>query len=149
MTVEELYRQIIDAWNARDAEAFSALFIVDGEIVGFDGSQATGRGQIHEHLKGVFAAHETQKYVGVVEKITTVTIDVAIVHAVVGMVNKATNAVDPKLNAVQRLVGVHRSGDWRAALLQTTPAAYHGRPDDVAKLTEQLTGARATGDNAR
>ena len=149
MTVEELYRQIIDAWNARDAEAFSGLFIVDGEIVGFDGSQATGRGQIHEHLKGVFASHETMKYVGVVQKITTVTTDVAIVHGGVGMVSVATNEIEPKLNAVQRLVGVHRSGDWRAALLQTTPAAYHGRPGDVAQLTEQLTAARASGDNAR
>ncbi|MBX3160294.1 MAG: SgcJ/EcaC family oxidoreductase [Deltaproteobacteria bacterium] len=149
MTVEELYRQIIDAWNARDAEAFAALFTVDGEIVGFDGSQATGRGQIHEHLKAVFDSHETMKYVGVVDKVTTVTTDVAIVHAVVGMVSKATDQIEPKLNAVQRLVGVHRSGDWRAALLQTTPAAYHGRPDDVARLTATLTAARASGDNAR
>jgi hypothetical protein len=47
-------------------------------------------------------------------------------------------ALDPKLHAIQRLTAVHRGGDWRIALLQSTPAAFHGRPDEVAQLTAEL-----------
>src|SRR4051812_47943145 len=106
MTVEELYRQIIDAWNARDAAAFSELFILDGEIVGFDGSQATGRGAIAEHLRHVWEDHKTPPYVAIVQTITTVTTDVAIVRAVSG--NVIDNVVKPDLLAIQRLTAVHR-----------------------------------------
>jgi hypothetical protein len=39
---------------------------------------------------------------------------------------------------VHSLVAVGTAGGWRAALFQSTPAAWHGRPDDVAQLTEEL-----------
>jgi hypothetical protein len=32
-----------------------------------------------------------------------------------------------------------RDGDaWKIALFQNTPAAFHGRPEESAKLTEEL-----------
>jgi len=51
MTVEELYGHLIDAWNRRDADAFAGLFVLDGETIGFDGTQHTGRGAIAEQLQ--------------------------------------------------------------------------------------------------
>ncbi len=63
MTVEELYANLIDAWNRRDAAAFEALFILDGDLVGFDGSQAHGQGAIGEHLREIFGEHPTSTYV--------------------------------------------------------------------------------------
>ena len=37
--VVELYTQLLEAWNARSADAFAALFTADASVVGFDGSQ--------------------------------------------------------------------------------------------------------------
>jgi uncharacterized protein (TIGR02246 family) len=37
--IRELYRQMLDGWNKRDASAFAAPFAEDGESIGFDGSQ--------------------------------------------------------------------------------------------------------------
>ena len=37
--VSELHKQVLDAWNRRDAADFAALFAVDAYVVGFDGSQ--------------------------------------------------------------------------------------------------------------
>ena len=142
MTVEDLYQQLIDAWNKRDADAFAALFVLDGEAVGFDGTQHTGRGTIAEQLRAIFASHPTQPYVAKIQGVTTVTTDVAIVRAVAGMAPPGKRDLDPKLHAIHRMTAVHRGGIWQVSLFQNTPAQYHGRPDDVAKLTAELDAAR-------
>lgn len=41
-------------------------------------------------------------------------------------------------NAIQTIVAVKSDDDWRIAQLQNTPAAFHGRPDEAAVLTEEL-----------
>jgi uncharacterized protein (TIGR02246 family) len=38
-----LYRQLLEAWNRRDAERFAALFADNGNSVGFDGSAMNGQ----------------------------------------------------------------------------------------------------------
>lgn len=138
MIVEALYQRGIECWNKRDADALAELFILDGDVVGFDGSQYTGRGAIHEQLKKIFESHETPPYTFKIQGVTTVTTDVAIVRAIVGMVPPGKTDLDPALHAVQRMTAVFRGGDWRIALLMTTPAEYHGRPDEVAKHTADL-----------
>ncbi len=138
MIVEDLYRQMIEAWNKRDADALAELFILDGEVVGFDGSQHTGRGTIAEQMRAIFASHPTPPYTAKILGITTVTTDVAVVRAIAGMIPVGKTELDPKLHAIQRLTAVFRGGDWRIALLQTTPAQFHGRPDEVAQMTAQL-----------
>jgi uncharacterized protein (TIGR02246 family) len=138
MMVEDTYQQLIDAWNRRDADAFAELFIVDGECIGFDGSTYTGRGEIHEQIRAVFAAHATQAYRVKVVGVITVTTDVAIVRAFAGMAKPGQQALAPELHTVHRLTAVRRSGDWRIALFQNTPAQLHGRPDEVAQITQLL-----------
>lgn len=143
MMVEDLHTAFIAAWNKRDADALAELFILDGDVVGFDGSQCTGRGSIHEEMKKIFASHPTPPYLAKVTGVTTVTTDVAIVRAIAGMVPPGKSELDPALHAVQRLTAVFRGGDWRIALLHTTPAQYHGRPEEVAKHTAALTAVQA------
>ncbi|HEU0033763.1 MAG TPA: SgcJ/EcaC family oxidoreductase [Kofleriaceae bacterium] len=138
MTVEDLYRQLIEAWNKRDADAYAELFIVDGEAIGFDGTQHTGRGVIHEQIKAIFAKYPTQPYTTKILGVTTVTTDVAIVRAIAGMAKPGQSALAPELLTVMRLTAVHRAGDWRIALLQSTPAQLHGRADEVARLLNEL-----------
>ena len=63
-------------------------------------------------------------------------------RAVAGMVPAGQDDLLPALNAVQSLVAVQREGQWRIALFQNTPAAFHGRPEAVEALTEELRQAR-------
>ena len=42
---------------------------------------------------------------------------------------------------MQTLVAVERDGGWKVALFQNTPAAWHGREDDVKALTAELQEA--------
>jgi hypothetical protein len=65
-------------------------------------------------------------------------------RAVAGMILPGTTDVNPAVNAVQTLGGVHRADGWRVALFQSTPAAFHGRPEDVEKLTAELRAALPT-----
>jgi len=49
-----------------------------------------------------------------------------------------SSAIKQDKNAVQSLVATRTDGDWAIPLYQNTPAQWHGRPDDVAALTQEL-----------
>lgn len=57
-------------------------------------------------------------------------------RAIVGMV--PDGELVPALNAHQTLVAVKRDSQWTIELFQNTPAQFHGRPDLVEQMTEEL-----------
>ena len=61
--IRRLYEQILIAWNQQDAPAMAAQFEEDGNLVGYDGSQADSRAAIEDHLQPIFADHPTADYV--------------------------------------------------------------------------------------
>jgi uncharacterized protein (TIGR02246 family) len=133
-----LYEQILIAWNQQDAAAMAARFEEDGNIVGFDGSQANSRAAIEDHLRPIFADHPTAAYVAIVREIRMLGRDVGLLRAVVGMIPPNSDDINPALNTIQTLVAVEHADGWRAAHFQSTPAAWHGRPQESAELTEEL-----------
>jgi uncharacterized protein (TIGR02246 family) len=64
----------------------------------------------------------------------------AVLRAVAGMVPPGAADLNPALNAIQSLTAVQQFGQWRIALFQNTPAQFHGRPELVAQLTDELRG---------
>ena len=64
--------------------------------------------------------------------------DVGLLRAVVGMIPPNSDDINPALNTIHTLVAVEDADGWRVALFQSTPAAWHGRPQDTAELTEEL-----------
>jgi len=62
--VRTLYQRVLEGWNRRSADDFAAPFAEDGEVVGFDGSQNTGRAEIAAEMGRIFVDHETGTYVG-------------------------------------------------------------------------------------
>ena len=136
--VRSLYQRLLDAWNKRDAAAYAALFEDGANVVGFDGSQMTGRSEIETTLAQIFAHHQTASYVSKVREVRFLTPDVAILRAVVGMVPPGQNDLNPAVNAIQTLVALRRDGRWQIALFQNTPAQFHGRPELAQQLTEEL-----------
>ena len=137
----ELYRQLLEAWDKRNARDFALLFAPDGNIVGFDGTQVFGQAEIGAHLSEIFSHHQTARYVSIVREVRSLTEGATILSAVAGMVPPGKDDINPELNAVQTMVAVRRSGPLKIALFQNTPAAFHGRPDDADKLTEELRAA--------
>lgn len=136
-SVRALHQQLLDAWNRQDALAFASLFTPDGESVGFDGSEMSGREQMSATLGRIFADHPTARYVAKVRTLRELAPGVAVLRAVAGMVPRGSSELSPGANAVQVLVAV-RDEAWRVASFQNTPAAYHGRPEAVQRLTEEL-----------
>src|SRR5260370_734179 len=55
--VRALYQQVLDSWNRRNADAFAASFAEDGEVVGFYGSQMSGRAEIASTRRQTFSDH--------------------------------------------------------------------------------------------
>jgi hypothetical protein len=46
--------------------------------------------------------------------------------------------LNPAVNAIQTLIAVKQDSTWQITLYQNTPAAFHGRPDAVTALTDEL-----------
>jgi uncharacterized protein (TIGR02246 family) len=136
--VHLLYQQLIAAWNNRSAARMANQFAEDGELIGFDGSQVMGREEIFSHLTPIFEDHPTPPFVSKVKNIKVLGSDVAILRAIVGMVPPGKADLDPALNAHQTLVAVKRENEWRILLFQNTPAQFHGRPELVEEMTEEL-----------
>jgi uncharacterized protein (TIGR02246 family) len=136
--VRELYERLLTAWNRRSAADYAALFAADGNLVGFDGSAIDGRAEIEAHLASIFGHHPTAAYVSVVREVRMLSPDVVLLRAVVGMIPPGQSDLNPDANAVQTLVAARRDGRWRIDLFHNTPAAFHGRPEERQKLTDEL-----------
>ncbi|WP_168220902.1 SgcJ/EcaC family oxidoreductase [Actinomadura sp. WMMA1423] len=136
--VRALYRRVLDGWNARDGAAFAAPFRADGEAVGFDGTLHAGRERIAAQLDRIFAGHPTARYVGLVRDVRLIAPGAAVLRAVAGMVPPGSADLNPAANAVQTLTASQLMGEWRVELFQSTPAAYHGRPEEAEALTAEL-----------
>ncbi|QPA32928.1 SgcJ/EcaC family oxidoreductase [Thermaerobacillus caldiproteolyticus] len=136
--IRALYQQLLDGWNKRSADAMAEPFAEDGELIGFDGSQVIGKTEIVAHLQPIFADHPTPVYVGKVRNVRFLGPEVAVLRAIAGMVPRGQSDIDPKLNTHHTLVTVKREGKWYIELFQNTPAQFHGRPELVQKMTEEL-----------
>jgi uncharacterized protein (TIGR02246 family) len=141
--VRALYRQLLAYWNARDAVNFAASFTDEAEVIGFDGSQMIGRDEIEATLSHIFADHETGAYVGIIRSVRFLTLEVAMLRAVSGVIPAGQVDLNPALNAQQALIALKHDGAWRIILYQNTPALFHGRPDLVQRLTDELRETRA------
>lgn len=141
--IRALYAGFLDAWNRRSGAAVSAGFADDGEIVGFDGSQTSGRLSIAAEFRKLFGVHQTPYYVGVIRSVRPMTQGVAVLHAHAGMIPADGNDLDPDLLTVHTMVAVDDGGRWRIGLLQATPAAWHQHPEAREALLAELRGLLA------
>jgi len=136
--IESLYRSLIDGWNAGDAAAMTRDFADDAHMIGFDGSEITGRDHARQYLASIFADHKVASFVTLVREVREIAPNVVLLHAHAGMLPPGESTIKPERNAVQTLVAVQRAGAWQVVLFQNTPAAWHGREDDVKALTAEL-----------
>jgi uncharacterized protein (TIGR02246 family) len=133
-----MYADLLRCWNSRDAPGFAALFVRQGNVVGFDGSQVDGQAEIETHLAQVFGDHPTAAYVGKVREVRLLGSEVVLVRAVAGMVPRNQSDLNPALNTVHTLIASQQRDGWKAELFQSTPAAFHGRPEASEALTAEL-----------
>ena len=136
--IVSLYRELLDAWNDRDATAYARLFSEKGGIIGFDGSTANGRAEIELHLRPIFADHPTARYVSKVREVRELGSFTALLRAVAGMVPPGEAQLMPERNAIQTLVASREAGSWRIEMFQNTPARFDGRPEEADRLTREL-----------
>lgn len=136
--IERLYNTMIDSWNQQNSDKMAACFFDDGNLIGFDGSQVEGRMEIERHLGEIFTHHKTASYITIIRDIRFIADDVAILQSVVGMVPPGRDDINPSVNAIQTIVAKKQNNVWLIEQLQNTPAAYHGRPELIEKLSNEL-----------
>jgi uncharacterized protein (TIGR02246 family) len=134
----ELYAEFLRLWNQRDSEKLAHLFSRNANLVGFDGSPVDGQESIEAHLAQVFGSHETAAFVGKVREVRLLSPDVVLLRAVAGMVPPGKSDLNPAVNTIHTLIAASQRDRWRVELFQSTPAAFHGRPDATEALTTEL-----------
>jgi uncharacterized protein (TIGR02246 family) len=136
--LRDLYHQLLDAWNRRAPADAAALFLPEGGVIGFDGSEDDGPAQIQSSWTNIFANHQTATYVGKVRTAERIAPDVGLVRAVAGMLPPGGDHINPAVNAHHTLIARKSGGAWKVLLYQNTPAQFHGRPELTEQLTEEL-----------
>ena len=136
--IQALYQKLIDAWNNRDAQGMADQFSEQGVQIGFDGSKVVGKAEILSHVAPIFENHPTVPFITKVKSIRPLGTDAAILHAIAGMIPPGKEDIEPNVNAHQTLVAVKQDDGWQIELFQNTPAQYHGRPELVEQMTEEL-----------
>jgi uncharacterized protein (TIGR02246 family) len=140
-TIRALYDNLINGWNNSDAAMMTRDFADHAHMIGYDGSQVSGRARIRDYLASIFSDHQVARFVTLVREVREIVSDVVVLRAEVGMVAPGTREVHPQRNAVQTLIAAKRIGKWQIELFQNTPAAWHGREADVQALTRELQAA--------
>lgn len=135
--VENVYNQLIQAWNERNATNMANLFSTTGVQIGFDGSKLIGKEEIYTHLNAIFQDHPTPPFIAKIKSVKLLKTDVAMLQAIAGMIPPGKLEIDPNLNAHQTLV-VKKDMKWEVELFQNTPAQFHGRPERKEQMTEEL-----------
>jgi uncharacterized protein (TIGR02246 family) len=135
-----LYESLLNAWNRRDGDAMAATFADDGEMIGFDGSQVTGRSEIASEMNRIFADHETATYVWKVRSARALGPGAGLLRAVAGMIPPGGSDINPDVNTHHTVLANTSDDGSRIVLFQNTPAQFHGRPELKERLTEELRG---------
>ncbi|MFJ7725276.1 SgcJ/EcaC family oxidoreductase [Neobacillus sp. NPDC097160] len=138
MSVKTVYKQLIEAWNSRNADGMASLFTEDGESIGFDGSLAKGPKEIFAHLNPIFKDHPTAPFVTKVKDIRFLDNKAVILRAIAGMVPPGASDIKQEVNTHHTLILVHNDKGWQIELFQNTPAQFHGRPELVEQFTNEL-----------
>ncbi|KYG70606.1 hypothetical protein AZI85_01325 [Bdellovibrio bacteriovorus] len=133
-----LYHNLLSAWNKRSAADMAHLFSEDANMIGFDGSHLMGQEEIGKHLATIFFHHPTGSFVNIVRNVRFIAPEVAVLNAVAGMIPPGKTDILPELTAIQTLVSVKDDDHWRISIFQNTPAAFHGRPEEIDKLALEL-----------
>jgi len=95
-------------------------------------------GDIEKQLQAIFATHQVASYTGIVKEIRQLAPQIFLLRAVAGMVPPGKDKINP---AGECHTNPGSEGRWRKneiALLQNTPAAFHGRPELSTELTNEL-----------
>jgi len=142
----ETYRQLLVAWNERDARTFSELFDSDGVMIGYDGSSAEGAEAIFDHLEPIFETHPTATYLAHVIDAREISAGLVMVRAMAGMVPPGENQLNPSVNALHTVLLRTGSGVPSIVLFQNTPAQYHGRQDLSDEHLKTLQPQHAAGE---
>ena len=139
--IKNLYHSLLESWNQNDASAFASLFTATGLAIGFDGSQMNGREQVEKELVQIFSNHQVSSYVSIIREVRKLSDTVYLLWAVAGMVPPGQREVNSKVNAIHTLIAQKEGDQFKIALFQNTPAAFHGRPELSMELTRELQEA--------
>jgi uncharacterized protein (TIGR02246 family) len=129
--IDALLRQLVEAWNRSDGEAFGAGFDEDADYIVFNGVHLKGRQQIaavHQQLFDTVLKGTRLGDGNTTRTLRFLSADVALVHTMGSLRRPGQDDLSPEQNSIQTFVLVKRGERWSIAAFQNTRIQPHGTP---------------------
>lgn len=136
--IQALYDELISGWNQKNADKMASVLDADAVFYGYDGSFMKGPMDVREQIGQIFKDYPTGEYVTITKEIAFISEDAAMLRAIAGMLPRGHEDINPNVNAWQTMVARKSGEKWRVILFQNTPAAFHGRPELVMQMANEL-----------
>ena len=140
----QLYMQLLQAWNNRDANAMTACFGDAAEMIGFDGSTAEGKAAIKAHLGPIFKDHPTASYTAILRSQHELG-DTLLLRADAGMLPPGASDIKPETIARQTVVAQKTAAGLRIVQFQNTAIALDRDNATRTKIYDELQQALKSG----
>jgi uncharacterized protein (TIGR02246 family) len=111
--IRTLFQNLLNSWGSGDGYAYANQFTPDSDYVAFDGTHRKGREEnaaAHQQLFDTWL--KGTRLTGQVEGIRFLNSEIAIVHAVGGML-MTKHSTQPKRQSIQTLIAIKNDGSWR------------------------------------
>jgi uncharacterized protein (TIGR02246 family) len=117
-SVDAIHRQMIEAWNAGDAAAFAAPFVVDADFVAFEGTHLHGHDEILAFHRQLFATVlRGSRLTGEVKFVRRIGPGLAVIHSTVQVILPGGTSPSPSRDSMQFTVVREELGQWRGVSL--------------------------------
>ena len=135
LTVDAIHRQMIDAWNAGDAEAFAAPFVTDADFVAFDGTHLEGRDAIFAfHRQAFETVVKGSRLTGEVKLVRRLAPGLAVIHSTVRVTLAGQASPSPSRDSMQLTVVREEEGQWRGVVLMNARVLTLERQAELDRL---------------
>ena len=135
LTVDAIHRQMIDAWNAGDAEAFAAPFVTDADFVAFEGTHLEGRDAIFAFHPQAFETDvKGSRLTGEVKFVRQLAPGLAVIHSTVRVTLADQASPSPSRDSMQLTVVREEGGEWRGVVLMNARVLTLERQAELDRL---------------
>jgi uncharacterized protein (TIGR02246 family) len=112
--IRAIHRQLIDAWNEGNGEAFAASFTDEADFIVFEGTHLKGRREIAAFAQRIFdTVVKSSRLEGEVKYVRFLSPELAAMHSVVRTILPGQTVSSPSRDSIELYVVTKGEGGWR------------------------------------
>jgi uncharacterized protein (TIGR02246 family) len=142
--IEQLFRDMYQAWTNNDPKRYAECFEDDVDYVAFDGTHIRGRAENERLHRALFdGVLKGTRIEGELVQLRPLSADVVLAHATGAVVFPWQRSVPKNRLSIQTVVLVKREGRWRGAAFQNTRVKPMPAPEQDSLVVKMFSAYAA------